>query len=113
MELINYWYQQYPVEAILLGNGTTSKYWESKLSINKTLPVKLVDERNTTIRARERYLELKPLPFLLRWFPKSLILPPHNLDSIVALILIEDYFKKKFKWPTSIEIKTFRLNTQL
>ena len=105
VNLINYWRENHSVELILLGNGTTSKYWQSELLSENISPIKLVDERMTTLRARERYLEIFPPEFLVKFIPKGLILPPKNLDVIVALILIEDYFKIKLLWSKSIELK--------
>jgi len=105
IELLNLWQENNTYDLILLGNGTTSKYWESKLLANKISPVKLVDETNTTFRAKWRYLELCPPNFLFRLLPKSLLLPPENLDAIVALILIEDYLDIKLHWPDPIQFK--------
>ena len=105
VNLINYWRENHSVELILLGNGTTSKYWQSELLAANISPIQLVDERMTTLRARERYLEIFPPEFLFTLIPKGLILPPKNLDVIVSLILIEDYFQVKLRWSKSIELK--------
>ena len=105
INLINFWREEHSVELILLGNGTTSKYWHSKLLSVNISPIELVDERMTTLRARERYLEIFPPGFFVRFLPKGLILPPKNIDVIVSLILIEDYFKIKLQWSKSIELK--------
>ena len=105
INLINHWRANHSVEFILLGNGTTSKYWQSELLAVNISPIQLVDERMTTLRARERYLEIFPPDFLAKFIPKGLILPPKNLDVIVALILIEDYFQIKLQWSKSIELK--------
>ena len=105
VNLINYWRENHSVELILLGNGTTSKYWQFELLSENIYPIQLVDERMTTLRARERYLEIFPPDFLVKFIPKGLILPPKNLDVIVALILIEDYFQIKLRWSKSIELK--------
>ena len=105
VNLINYWIEKHSVELILLGNGTSSKYWQSELLAENISPIKLVDERMTTLRARERYLEIFPPEFLIKLIPKGLILPPKNLDVIVSLILIEDYFQVKLRWSKSIELK--------
>ncbi len=105
VNLINYWRENHLVELILLGNGTTSKYWQSELLAANISPIQLVDERMTTLRARDRYLEIFPPEFLLKLIPKRLILPPKNLDVIVSLILIEDYFQVKLRWSKSIELK--------
>ena len=105
VNLINYWRENHSVELILLGNGTTSKYWQFELLSENIYPIQLVDERMTTLRARERYLEIFPPEFLIKLIPKGLILPPKNLDVIVSLILIEDYFQVKLRWSKSIELK--------
>ena len=105
VNLINYWRENHSVELILLGNGTTSKYWQSELLAENISPIQLVDERMTTLRARERYLEIFPPEFFVKFIPKGLIFPPKNLDVIVALILIEDYFQIKLRWSKSIEFK--------
>ena len=105
IEFINFWKRTNTVDLILLGNGTTSKYWKSELFANQISPVKLVDETSTTLRARWRYMELCPPKFVFKWLPKTLLLPPENLDSVVALILIEDYFDKKLFWPPPIQFK--------
>ena len=105
INLIKYWRENHSIELILLGNGTSSKYWQSELLTENISPIQLVDERMTTLRARERYLEIFPPEFLVKLIPKGLILPPKNLDVIVALILIEDYFQIKLRWSKSIELK--------
>ncbi len=107
IELISNWHQDHQIKIVLLGNGTTSQYWKDKLIANKISPVILVDETRTTLRARERYMELNPNKFLFEMFFRILLFPPKNLDSIVALILIEDYLDRKFKWLKSIDFKTW------
>ncbi|KGG16682.1 MULTISPECIES: hypothetical protein [unclassified Prochlorococcus] len=105
IKLINSWRSAYSVELILLGNGTTSKYWNDQLSLNGIGIIKVVDEAMTTLRAKTRYLELCPPKLVFRWLPSTLIFPPKHLDAIVALILIEDYYQKKFNWEKPIEIR--------
>ena len=107
IQIIQDWREVYNIELIIIGNGTTSKYWQFELLSNGLLPVQVVDENRTTIRAKARYLELSPPWLIFRWFPKTLILPPPNLDTVVALILIEDYFDIKLKWEVPIELKTW------
>ena len=105
VNLINYWRENHSVELILLGNGTTSKYWQSELLAENISPIELVDERMTTLRARERYLEIFPPKSFMQFIPKGLILTPKNIDVVVSLILIEDYFKIKLKWSKSIDFR--------
>ncbi len=107
INLINDWIVNYSVELILLGDGTSSKYWRHQLSLNNSCPIQLVNESRTTLRARERFFELCPPKFPFSSLPKTLLFPPKNLDAIAALILIEDYFEKKFQWLTPLELKTW------
>ena len=105
IRLINEWNKNYKIDLILLGNGTTSKYWYSELNAYTITPIKFVDEARTTLRARERYLELSPPKFPISLLPKTLLFPPSNLDAVVALILVEDFIQKKLEWNKKVEIK--------
>ncbi len=105
IDLLNLINKEYSIKLILLGNGTTSNFLYSELSSQLCEPIKLVDEKKTTLRSKERYLELWPPFFLFSWFPKGLIFPPKNLDSIAALIILEDYFDTKLTWPGQVCFK--------
>ncbi len=103
IKLIIQWNNEFPIDRIILGNGTSSKVW-NRLLIN--LPsVHLVEEYGTTLRARERYWELWPPAWWLAWIPKGFFLPPEPLDAVAALILLEDYLNQKFCWPGNKEFK--------
>ena len=103
LDQIASWLYQSTVEIILLGNGTSSKYWERM--IKELAPVKLVEERGTTLRARSRYWELWPPTGWQRFMPKGLILPSQPLDSVAALVLLEDRIQKKLSWPSLPDFK--------
>ncbi|WP_320668308.1 resolvase [Prochlorococcus sp. MIT 1307] len=90
------WRAQGPIDGIVLGNGTTSKYWEVRLK--GLAPIEIVEERGTTLRARERYWELWPPGIWLRWLPRGLLLPTNPLDAVAALVLLEDHLSKKLNW---------------
>ena len=107
IELIHSWYELYIIEILILGDGTTSNYWKDQLTLNNISPVNLVDETNTTLRARKRYLEMNPQRFFLQSFLTTLLLPPKSLDSVVALILIEDYLEKKLDFLITFDFKTW------
>ncbi len=96
-ELIIFWIKNYNIITIFLGNGTTSKLWEKWLRGQANL--KVVEEKGTTLRARYRYFELWPLPRLLSWIPRGLLLPRDPLDAVAALVLLEDHLYKKLSWP--------------
>ncbi len=103
MNQINLWINQYSFEEIILGNGTNSKYWLNLLRVQA--PVKVVEERGTTLRARERYWEVFPPRHLGRLIPKGLRYPPKSLDAIAAMVLLEDYLQIRLIWPDQIQIR--------
>ncbi len=106
VRLINIWIGQNSVEKILLGNGTSSKYWRSLLFDLATIHI--VEEKGTTFRARERYWELWPPGIWMRWIPRGMILPAEHLDAVAALLILEDYINEKLRWENSPNFKTLR-----
>ncbi|WP_320675239.1 resolvase [Prochlorococcus sp. MIT 1341] len=96
-EIVLQWKEKAKIERLILGNGTSSS--EVYGILREILPVTLVNEKGTTIRARNRYYELWPISKFLGWFPKGLLLPPNDLDAVAALVLLEDFLEKKFTWP--------------
>ncbi len=95
----------FSIEFVLLGNGTTSDFWESEIKNKCLIETKLFEEKNTTLRARYRYWELWPKNKLLNLIPSGLIIPNENLDAVSALILIEDFLDMKFTWPNNKNFK--------
>lgn len=85
--------QQYPITQLVMGNQTSSKEWKQKLSEEMADPprVILVDERYSTLEARDRYWQMYPPTGLLRLLPQGLRTPPRPIDDIVAILLIERY----------------------
>ncbi len=84
--------RQYPISLLILGNGTGNKFWKEQLQ--NQIRIVTVDEKFSTLEARERYWELYPPQGLVRFLPQKLRIPPRDLDDIVALILIERYLKQ-------------------
>ncbi len=89
--------KQFSLDLILLGNGTSSDYWNELL--RDILLIKVVEERGTTLLARKRYYELWPPSKFISWLPKGLFIPPHDLDAVAALLLLEDFLEEKLDWP--------------
>ncbi len=83
---------QYPLSLVVLGNGTGNKIWQEQLQ--RQIRVVVVDEKFSTLEARQRYWELYPPQGLIKLIPPKLRLPPRDLDDFVALILIERYLKQ-------------------
>ena len=87
--------QQFPIEIIVMGDQTTAKSWRQKLErdLSLSLPIVLVDERYSTLEARDRYWQMYPPQGFQRLIPQGLREPPRPIDDIVAILLIERYFK--------------------
>ena len=97
-------HQEYKV---IIGNGTTSKDYIKKLDFLDQKLI-IVDEKNTTFRAKERYFDIFPQIGFKRFLPKELFLLNINLDAIAALIILEDFCNYKFEFPESLETKTWQ-----
>ncbi len=79
-----------PYSMIIIGSGTRSK--EVVQRVRDLLPsvgILVVDERDTTMMARERYWIHNPRRGWRRLLPATLQLPPEPVDDFVALILAE------------------------
>lgn len=79
-----------PFTLVIVGSGTKSK--EIVHEVREMMPsmaILVVDERDTTLQARERYWEYNPRRGLRRLLPATLQVPPKPVDDFVALILAE------------------------
>ena len=84
--------QKYPIKLIVMGNLTTAKSWRNKLQSHfPHFPIKMIDESNSTLEARDRYWQMYPPRGLKRLIPQGMRIPPRPIDDIVAIILIERY----------------------
>jgi RNase H-fold protein (predicted Holliday junction resolvase) len=88
--------QQYSIDLIVMGDQTTAKQWQQKLTTAlPNLPIDLVDERYSSLEARDRYWQMYPPNFLTSLIPQGMRQPPCPIDDLVAIILIERYLKTK------------------
>jgi RNase H-fold protein (predicted Holliday junction resolvase) len=77
-------------ETLVIGSGTTSRDLVVLLRDERPqLSIMVIDERDTTLQARERYWEHTPRSGWRRLIPASLQVPPEPVDDFVALILAE------------------------
>lgn len=75
---------------LIVGSGTGSKVLCTEIrEAFPALGVLLVDEKDTTLQARERYWEFNPRRGWRRLLPASLQVPPVPVDDFVAYILAE------------------------
>lgn len=90
---------KYKPDKLIIGNLTTSKQWKQKIEekLNLSEEIVFVDERNSTLEARERYWQMYPPKGLGRLIPQSLKVPPRPIDDIVAIILIERFIENHLR----------------
>lgn len=75
---------------IIVGSGTSSRTLVETL--RETMPsvgILVVDEKDTTIQARERYWEHNPRRGWRRLLPATMFLPPEPVDDFAAFVLAE------------------------
>ena len=94
------------ISKVIIGNGTTSRQNIEKLAFAKDDLI-IVEEKNTTLRAKKRYFELFPVRGLKTLLPKEIFIMNKNLDALSALIILEDYCNNKFTLSENIDIKTW------
>ncbi len=88
--------QQFVIETIVMGDQTTAKSWKQKIvgELGTSIPIVLVDERYSSLEARDRYWQMYPPKGIELLIPKGLRQPPRPVDDIVAILLIERYLDK-------------------
>jgi RNase H-fold protein (predicted Holliday junction resolvase) len=77
-------------QTVVIGGGTTSR--DLVKDIRDACPglgLLVIDEKDTTLQARERYWEHNPRSGWRRLLPASLQMPPEPVDDFVAVILAE------------------------
>ena len=94
------------ISKVIIGNGTTSRQNIEKLDFIKNDLI-IVEEKNTTLRAKKRYFEIFPIRGLKSFLPKEIFIMNKNLDALSALIILEDYCNHKFTLSENIDIKTW------
>jgi RNase H-fold protein (predicted Holliday junction resolvase) len=89
--------KQFPIELLVMGDQTTSKSWKQKLtqSLSPEIPIVRVDERFSSLEAKDRYWKMYPPTGLSRLIPQGMRTPPRPVDDIVAIVLIERYLNKQ------------------
>ena len=75
---------------VILGDSTGSK--KVKTDLRRHLPsmgILIIDEKETTIQARERYWEYNARKGWRKFLPATLQVPPEAYDDYAALVLAE------------------------
>ncbi len=76
------------IRTIALGSGTHTAAVASLLA-GLGLPLRVVDERETSLLARRRYFEVNPPRGWRRFIPLGMLLPPRPIDDFAALLIAE------------------------
>jgi RNase H-fold protein (predicted Holliday junction resolvase) len=75
---------------IIVGAGTASRTLVEKLrEFMPSVGILVVDEKDTTIQARERYWEHNPRRGWRRLLPATMQVPPVPVDDYAALVIAE------------------------
>ncbi len=86
---------QFPIELIVMGDQTTSATWKQRISATlSAVKIVQVDERYSSLEARDRFWEMYPPQGFNRLIPQGMRTPPRPVDDIVAIVLIERYLSK-------------------
>lgn len=87
--------KEYQISKYIVGNGTYSdKIYNILDLLVDRKKIIFIDEENTTYMAEERYRNENP-PLGLKWLNKVVKFKPKKaVDDYVAVILVENYFKK-------------------
>jgi RNase H-fold protein (predicted Holliday junction resolvase) len=88
--------QHYGPSQLVMGNQTTALQWRQQLEqqLAVSLPITLIDERYSTLEARDRYWTMYPPKGLTRLIPQGMRDVPRPIDDIVAIILVERYLDR-------------------
>jgi RNase H-fold protein (predicted Holliday junction resolvase) len=81
---------EYDPSAIALGGGTHASAVAALLAPTG-VPIELIDERETTLRARARYFADHPPRGWRRFVPRGMLLPPRPVDDYAALLIAERF----------------------
>ena len=85
----------YPISSIVMGDQTSSKQWKQELGNLPNAPrIVLIDERYSSLEARDRYWKMYPPEGIAKLLPQNLRTIPRPIDDIVAILLVERYLKR-------------------
>ncbi|MBO3462916.1 pre-16S rRNA-processing nuclease YqgF [Aetokthonos hydrillicola Thurmond2011] len=88
--------QKYSISTLVMGDQTTAKQWKKQLQhqLPESVNIVLVDERYSSLEARDRYWQMYPPKGLSKLLPQGMRQPPRPIDDIVAILLIERYLNR-------------------
>jgi RNase H-fold protein (predicted Holliday junction resolvase) len=81
-----------PAEVAAVGRGTNADA-VCRIAEEAGLRVALVDEYETTLKARARYFRDHPPRGLRRFIPRGMLLPDRPIDDYAALLIAERFLR--------------------
>jgi len=89
------------IDAVALGTGTNAQTIKSMLAVIGC-PVYLVDERETTLRARALYFADHPPKGLRKLIPLGMQVPPRPIDDYAAILIARRYLADEGDTPNLV-----------
>lgn len=83
---------EHKIKAVALGTGTNADHLGAQLR-SLGVPVHLVDERETTLRARALYFADHPPRGWRRLIPLGMQLPPRPIDDYAAVLIARKHLE--------------------
>jgi len=83
----------FPIDMVAIGHGTNAGVVTAVVR-EAGLPFAIVDERETTLRARARYFVDHPPRGWRRIIPRGMLLPDRPIDDYAALLIAERYLHR-------------------
>lgn len=84
---------EYRVGSIIIGDGTGSAKLKKELTDLTSIPIIMMPEAYTTLKARKRYFIENPRKGIRKLIPAGLLIPEQPYDDYAALIIAEEYLK--------------------
>ena len=83
---------RFPIDMVAIGHGTNAGV-VSNVVRDAGLAFALVDERETTLRARARFFDDHPPRGWRRLIPRGMLLPDRPIDDYAALLIAERFLQ--------------------
>ncbi|MEB3306797.1 MAG: resolvase [Cyanobacteriota bacterium] len=90
------------LQGVVIGDGTACGDWPELLR-TQGLCVAVVDERGSTLAARQRYWQLFPPRNWRRLLPRGMNVPPRPVDDVAAQLLLERWLGHSLSRAAALE----------
>jgi len=87
------YFNKYQILTVVVGDSSNGRSLAKEFA-KQNISVALIDEKNSTLEARELYWQESPPKGLWKLLPQSLRIPPRPVDDYAAVILAQRYLSK-------------------